>query len=343
MLAYTYIEKGRFAFVDKPKPVLQDPRDAIVRVTLSSICTSDLHIRHGSVPRAVPGITVGHEMVGVIEELGSAVSSLEAGDRVVVNVETFCGECFFCRYGYVNNCTDPNGGWALGCRIDGGQTAYVRVPFADQGLTRIPPSVADEQALFVGDVLATGFWAARISEITEEDTVLIIGAGPTGICTLLCVLLKRPRRILVCERSSDRIRFVREHYPQVSVVSPEECLDFVRENSEHGGADVVIEVAGTDETFQLAWQCARPNAVVTIVALYDHPQVLPLPEMYGKNLTFKTGGVDGCDCAEILRLIAEGKIDTTPLITHRFPLERIEEAYRLFESKAEGVMKVAIG
>ena len=223
------------------------------------------------------------------------------------------------------------------------QTAYVRVPFADQGLTRIPPSVTDEQALFVGDVLATGFWAARISEITEEDTVLIIGAGPTGICTLLCVLLKRPRRILVCERSSDRIRFVREHYPQVSVVSPEECLDFVRENSEHGGADVVIEVAGTDETFQLAWQCARPNAVVTIVALYDHPQVLPLPEMYGKNLTFKTGGVDGCDCAEILRLIAEGKIDTTPLITHRFPLERIEEAYRLFESKAEGVMKVAIG
>ena len=173
--------------------------------------------------------------------------------------------------------------------------------------------------------------------------MLIIGAGPTGICTLLCVLLKRPRRILVCERSSDRIRFVREHYPQVSVVSPEECLDFVRENSEHGGADVVIEVAGTDETFQLAWQCARPNAVVTIVALYDHPQVLPLPEMYGKNLTFKTGGVDGCDCAEILRLIAEGKIDTTPLITHRFPLERIEEAYRLFESKAEGVMKVAIG
>lgn len=343
MLAYTYIEKGRFAFVDKPKPFLQDPRDAIVRVTLSSICTSDLHIRHGSVPRAVPGITVGHEMVGVIEELGSAVSSLEAGDRVVVNVETFCGECFFCRHGYVNNCTDPNGGWALGCRIDGGQTAYVRVPFADQGLTRIPPSVTDEQALFVGDVLATGFWAARISEITEEDTVLIIGAGPTGICTLLCVLLKRPRRILVCERSSDRIRFVREHYPQVSVVSPEECLDFVRENSEHGGADVVIEVAGTDETFQLAWQCARPNAVVTIVALYDHPQVLPLPEMYGKNLTFKTGGVDGCDCAEILRLIAEGKIDTTPLITHRFPLERIEEAYRLFESKAEGVMKVAIG
>lgn len=130
---------------EKAKPQILEPTDAIVRVTLGSICSSDLHIKHGSVPRAVPGITVGHEMVG---------------------------------------------GWALGCRIDGGQAEYVRVPLASQGLNRIPDSVTDEQALFVGDVLATGFWAARISEITEDDTVLIIGAGPTGICTLLCVMLK---------------------------------------------------------------------------------------------------------------------------------------------------------
>ena len=152
---------------------------------MSSICSSDLHIKHGSVPRAVPGITVGHEMVGVVEEVGSGVANVKPGDRVTVNVETFCGECFFCKNGYVNNCTDPNGGWALGCRIDGGQTEFVRVPLADQGLNLIPDSVSDEQALLVGDVLATGFWAARISEITEEDTVLIIGAGRTGICTLL--------------------------------------------------------------------------------------------------------------------------------------------------------------
>ena len=186
MQAYTYIERGRFEFREKPKPELLDPRDAIVRVTLGSICTSDLHIKHGSVPRAVPGITVGHEMVGVVEQVGADVATVRPGDRVTVNVETFCGECFFCRHGYVNNCTDPNGGWALGCRIDGGQAEYVRVPYADQGLCRIPDTVSDEQALFVGDVLATGFWAARISEIGEEDTVLIIGAGPTGICTVLC-------------------------------------------------------------------------------------------------------------------------------------------------------------
>lgn len=342
MLAYTYIEHGRFGLLDKPKPELKDSRDAIVRVTLGSICTSDLHIKHGSVPRAVPGITVGHEMVGVVEQVGSRVTSVQPGDRVTVNVETFCGECFFCQHGYVNNCTDVNGGWALGCRIDGGQAEYVMVPYADRGLNRIPDSVSDEQALFVGDVLATGFWAARISEISGDDTVLVIGAGPTGICTLLCVMLKKPKRIIVCEKSSERIRFIREHYPDLLVTEPEECKEFVLRNSDHGGADVVLEVAGAGDTFRLAWECARPNAVVTVVALYDNPQILPLPDMYGKNLTFKTGGVDGCDCAEILRLIEAGKIDTTPLITHRFPLTKIEEAYRVFENRLDGVIKVAI-
>ena len=218
----------------------------------------------------------------------------------------------------------------------------MRVPHADTGLNRIPDGVSDEQALFVGDVLATGYWAARISEIKPDDTVLIIGAGPTGICTLLSVMLKKPERIIVCEKSPERREFVRVHYPDVLVTEPERCRKFVMENSRHGGADVVLEVAGTDETFRMAWECARPNATVTIVALYDRPQVLPLPDMYGKNLTFKTGGVDGCDCAEVLRLIEAGRIDTTPLITHRFPLREIEEAYRVFENRLDGVIKVAV-
>ena len=342
MKALTYLERGRFAVTEKPKPVVTDSRDAVVRVTLGSICTSDLHIKHGSVPRAVPGITVGHEMVGVVESVGAEVKTVRPGDRVTVNVETFCGECYFCRHGWVNNCTDPDGGWALGCRIDGGQAEFVRVPYADQGLDKIPDGVTDEQALFVGDILATGFWAARISEITPEDTVLIIGAGPTGVCTLACVLLKQPKRVIVCEKDPTRIALVREHYPDVLLCRPEACEDFVRAHSDHGGADVVLEVAGAKDTFELAWRCARPNAIVTVVALYDEAQTLPLPDMYGKNLIFKTGGVDGCDCAEILRLIAQGKIDTTPLITHRFPLSEIEEAYRIFENRLDGVIKVAI-
>ncbi len=342
MLAYTYVEHGKFELREKEKPVLQDERDAIVRVTLASICTSDLHIKHGSVPRAVPGITVGHEMVGVVESVGSAVTTVKPGNRVTVNVETYCGECFFCQHGFVNNCTDPNGGWALGCRIDGGHAEYVRVPYADQGLNRIPDSVTDRQALFVGDVLATGFWAARISEITPEDTVLIIGAGPTGFCTLLCAMLKNPKRIIVCEKDESRRKFVRDHCPGVLITTPEEVHDFVRLHSDNGGADVVLEVAGSEETFRMAWECARPNAVVTVVALYDKPQTLPLPDMYGKNLTFKSGGVDGCDCAEILSLIEQGKINTLPLITHTFPLSDIHTAYDLFENRRDNVIKVAV-
>ena len=342
MLAYTYVERGRFALTEKPRPALRDSRDAVVRVTLASICTSDVHIKHGSVPRAVPGVTVGHEMVGVVEEVGADVRTVKPGDRVTVNVETFCGECFFCQNGWVNNCTDPDGGWALGCRIDGGLAEYVRVPHADQGLDKIPDGVTDRQALFVGDILATGYWAADIAEIPEGGDVLILGAGPTGLCTLACAALKRPGRILVCEPDAARRALAEKMCPGALTFAPKDAPAFVRANTAHGGADAVLEVAGSADSFRLAWECARPNAVVTVVALYDAPQTLPLPDMYGKNLTFKTGGVDGCRCAETLGLIARGAIDTTPLITHTFPLARVEEAFDLFERRLDGVVKVAV-
>lgn len=155
-------------------------------------------------------------------------------------------------------------------------------------------------------------------------------------------MLQQPRNIIVCERDAARRQFISEHYPQVLVTTPEDAIAFTRMHSAHGGADVVLEVAGSEDSFSLAWQCARPNALVTIVALYDQPQLLPLPDMYGKNLTFKTGGVDGCDCAAILQLIAAGKIDTTPLISHTFALADIDAAYQLFEQKSDGVIKIAI-
>ena len=192
MRAVVYREKGVFALEERPVPKIQDPTDAVVRVTLASICSSDLHIKGGFVPRAVPGTIVGHEFVGVVESVGAQVASVQPGDRVAVNVETFCGSCFFCQRGFVNNCTDPSGGWALGCRIDGGQAEYVRVPYADNGLTKIPDSVTDRQALFTGDILSTGYWAAQISRIQPGDTVLVLGAGPTGLCTMMCARLYRP-------------------------------------------------------------------------------------------------------------------------------------------------------
>lgn len=342
MLAYVYKAKGRFALEERERPVITDPKDAIVRITLASICTSDLHIKHGFVPRAVKGITVGHEAVGVVEEVGADVTNVKAGDRVAINVETFCGECFFCKKGYVNNCTDKNGGWALGCRIDGLQAQYAKVPFANTGLTKIPDNVSDEAALFVGDILATGYWAADISGMEKGDTALVIGAGPTGMCTAICAALKGPARLIICEKDEKRRVLAKSVCKGAEVISPEEAERYIAKTCPRGGADVVFEVAGAENTFALAWKCARPNATVVVVAMYDKPQVLPLPDMYGKNLTFKTGGVDGCKCDEILSLISAGKIDTTPLITHTFALKDIEKAYSVFENKRDGVIKVAI-
>ena len=342
MLTYTYFAKGDFRLTQKPIPKIENDTDAIVKVTLSSICTSDLHIMHGYVPKAVKGITVGHEAVGVVVDVGSKVKNVKVGDRVSVNVETFCGECWFCRRGYVNNCLSDMGGWAMGCRIDGMQAQYVKVPFADTGLTAIPQNVTDKQALLTGDILATGYWAAKISEIEKGDDVLIIGAGPTGICCMLSAFLKEPQRVYICDVDKSRLEFVAKNYPQAITLRADEVIKRLSADCPRGGADRVIEAAGTSESFTLAWEAARPNAVVTIVAMYDKPQILPLPDMYGKNLTFKTGGVDGCDAKEILSLISEGKLDASALITHTFNLSQAPEAYALFESHRDGVMKVAL-
>ena len=155
-------------------------------------------------------------------------------------------------------------------------------------------------------------------------------------------MLKNPKKIIICEKDKTRRDFIKKHYPQIIITTPENCLEITNKECEHGGADVVLEVAGGENTFELAWRAARPNAIVTVVALYNKPMILPLPEMYGKNLIFKTGGVDGCNCEEILSLIEQGKIDTTPLITHEYKLQNIEKAYDLFENKKENVIKIVI-
>ncbi len=342
MKAVVYKEKGVVQLEDRPVPVIQEAEDAIIRVTRSSICSSDLHIKHGSVPRAKENTILGHEFVGVVEEVGSGVKHFQKGDRVSVNVETFCGTCFFCRQGYVNNC--EKGGWELGCRIDGGQAEYVRVPMADQGLTKIPDDVSDEAALFNGDILATGYWAASIAELKPADTVVVLGAGPTGLCTLMSIRLYSPAKVIVVDISDDRLALAEEKgladitINSLKVNAEEEILRLTGGR----GADRVFEVAGGKETFQLAWKAARPNAIVVLVALYEEAQSLPLHMMYGKNLTFKTGGVDANSCEDIMKMVQNGKIDTSCLITHRAPLNDVMEGYRIFENKLDGVIKWVI-
>ncbi len=339
MKAVIYEKKGMVRLVERPMPTIQEQRDAIIKVMRASICSSDLHIRNGGVPRAKEGVVLGHEFAGEIVETGSGVKKFSVGDRVAVNVESFCGECFFCRRGYVNNCVE--GGWELGCRIDGGQAEYVRVPTADMSCTRIPDAISYEQALFVGDVLATGYWAAGIGEIQPADVVLVLGAGPTGLTTMMSARLFGPAVIVASDVNEERLALAKARGLCDVTINPkkQDVVETVRALTQGRGADVVFEVAGAKNTFELAWQAARPNAVVVVVALYEEAQTIPLHRMYGKNLTFKTGGVDAIKRSEIMRLIEAGRLDTSLMITHRAPLNDIMQGYDIFANQKEGCIK----
>lgn len=345
MKALVHDGHGGFALKERPRPHVTLPTDAVVRVTRSTICTSDLHIIRGCVPRARPDTVLGHEFVGVVEEVGSGVTRFAPGDRVAVNVETFCGECFFCRRGWVNNC--EQGGWMLGCTIDGCQAEYVRVPYADNAFTRIPDAVADEDALFLGDILATGWWGAKIAEIEPGSTVAVIGAGPVGLTTMMCARLADPRSVVAIDVDESRLALALERgLADVAINPSDRSLDeverLVRSESAGRGADAVIEAAGGEDTFEMAWRIARPNAVVVVSAMYERDQVLPLPSMYGKNLTFKTGGVDASGLDEVMALIEQGRLDTGLLVSRRYPLNDVLEAYRVFEAHEDGCLKVVI-
>ena len=334
--------KNKIHLGERQMPEIKHPQDAIVKVTMSSICTSDLHIIKGFVPCANEDIVLGHEFVGEVVEVGEGVKRLHAGDRVSANCETFCGECYFCQRGFVNNC--EKGGWELGCRIDGCQAEYVRVPYADKGLYKLPESVSYKNALFVGDILSSGYFGADMCEIKAGDTIAVIGAGPVGLCAMMCAKFLGAGKIIAIDIDETRLNIAKDENladyifnPNLTNVEAE-----VKLLTHNRGADGVIECAGTSETFQLAWEIARPNAVVGVVAMYEENQILPLPEMYGKNLTFKTGGVDANKCDKLIKLIEEQKISTDFLITHTFKLGEIIEAYKHFEQKPAGCLKIAI-
>lgn len=290
-------------------------------------------------PLAKNGVVLGHEFAGEVVETGNGVKDFKKGDRVSVNCETFCGVCDFCKKGFVNNCI--NGGWELGCKIDGCQAEYVRVPYADNGLTKLPDNVSYENALFVGDILSSGYWGAELCEITNGDTVAVIGAGPVGLCAMQCAKILGAGKVIAVDIDKNRLELAQKLGFADFISEPENCEESIKEITKYG-ADAVIEAAGGKNTFELAYKIARPNAVVALVAMYEKNQILPLPEMYGKNLIFKTGGVDAVHCKELVKLIAEGKITTDFLITHRFSFDNIKDAYKLFEEKSENCLKVAV-
>ena len=266
MHALVYHGTNDLRLEERLLPQIQDPRDAIVKVELSSICASDLHIRNGAVPRALPGTVLGHEFVGEVVATGSEVRKVRPGQRVAANVETFCGTCWFCRQGYVNNCR--HGGWELGCRIDGCQTEYVRVPFADNGLDPIPDSLSYQDVLLVGDVLASGYFGAELAAIRPGDSVAVLGAGPVGLCAMQCARLFGPAQVIAVDILPSRLQLAQERgYADLTIDAAADDVEARILDATGGlGADAVIECAGGHDTFQTAWKVARPNATVAVVA-----------------------------------------------------------------------------
>lgn len=342
MKALIWKKDKTIEFVEKNMPEIENPEDAVIRVTYSSICTSDLHIIEGFVPKAVEKTVLGHEFTGIVVKTGSAVKKFKKGDRVAVNCESFCGKCFYCKRGFVNNC--ENGGWLLGCSIDGAQAEFTRVPFADCALTKIPDNVSFKNALFVGDILSTGFWSAKLCEISPEDTVAVLGAGPVGLLAMQSLRYFGAKKIIALDLNDFRLEAAKAQNLADFFLNPSK-IDVEKEilNLTKGrGADKVIEAAGGSSTFETAWKIARANAIVVVAAMYGKNQILPLPEMYGKNLIFKTGGVDAKDCPELMDLISKGKISTDFLITHEMNFEEIEKAYEIFKNEKQKCLKIAL-
>lgn len=342
MKAVVWHKDNSIELIEKEIPKIKHERDAIVKVKLSSICTSDLHIMHGAVPAAAADIVLGHEFAGEVVETGSAITNIKKGDRVAANCITFCGECWFCKHGFINNC--ENGGWEIGCKIDGCQAEYVRVPFADTGLTVIPDNVSYENALFTGDILSSGYFGAELCEIKNNDTIAVIGCGPVGLCAMICARILGAGKIIAIDINEKRLTLAKELNLADYTANPSNTNieSFVKNLTENYGADGVIEAAGGEDTFQTAWKIARPNSIVALVAMYEKPQILPLTEMYGKNLIFKTGGVDAIHCKKLLDLISAGEINTDFLISKTIPLEKITEAYKIFETEKDNCLKIAV-
>ena len=355
MKGLCYVDDEKIEVREFPIPELEKDTDAIVEINYASICTSDIHIIKGKVPRAKKGIILGHEGVGKIHKIGKEIKKFKIGDHVSINYITFCNECYFCKKGYINNCS--KGGWKVGCRINGALAKYVRIPMADSSLNLIPNTdndededidIDDKDFLLVGDALSSGYFGIDLGKVKNGDWVGVIGCGPVGLCTLICGKLKGAKLIAFdinnkCLNYAKKCDLADFYLNPKDFKSDEELLKKIEEIcGEQKGCDCTVEVAGTDESFQMAWKITRPNGTVSLVAMYEKNQELPLPVMYGKNLVFKTGGVDAINCDYLIKLIKEGKISVKELITHEFIFEDILTAVDLFRNKNEFCVKIAV-
>jgi alcohol dehydrogenase len=344
MNALVYHGPGQRAWESVPDPKVEEPTDAVVRIDTSTICGTDLHILKGDVPEVKPGTILGHEAVGTVVETGSAVTTLSAGDRVLISCITSCGRCRFCKEGRYGLCTG-GGGWIFGHLIDGLQAEYARVPFADTSLYKVPDELTDEDVLFLADILPTSFEVGVLNGgVQPGDTVAIVGAGPIGLAAVLTAKLFTPGRIVAIDPATPRLEKALELGADVAIDnSKEDAVERVMELTGGLGADVAIEAVGMPETFELCTELVRPGGHVANVGVHGHPATLHLERLWIRDVTITTGLVDTNTTPRLLKLIAEGRLDATPFATHRFPLDEAMAAYDTFaDAAATNALKVVL-
>jgi alcohol dehydrogenase len=346
MRAVVLQPNSRFAVEDVPKPRLLEDSDVLVRVTMAAICGSDLHAMHGLIPGLKPGTIIGHEFVGLVEEVGSGVSTLKPGDRVAASPATWCEACTPCRRGEPQYC--KNGGcWGcgeiVGKGLPGAQAEFIRVKYADNCLFRIPETVSDEQAVLVGDVFSTGYHAAYEGHIQPGDTVLIFGCGPIGLGALVSAWLFDPKQAISVDIIANRLLLAKRYGATVIDGSRgEELGRLIREVTDGEGADVVIEAIGSTGSFLRSVELVRRGGSVSVVGIFPNPVEIPLDVLchYGIRLSMGLGNLSRM--SYLMGLVESGRVDLSPLVTHTFDLDRAVEAYDLFENHKDSCLKVLL-
>ena len=343
MKALVYHGPGEFRWEEKPQPVLMEQSEAIVQISRTTICGTDLHILKGDVPSVAKGRTLGHEGVGVIVKAGSAVANFKVGDRVLISCITSCGRCENCRRQMYSHC--ERGGWILGNRIDGTQAQFARIPHADTSLYAVPPGVDEEALLMLSDILPTAFECGVLSgAVKPGDTVAIVGAGPIGLATLLTARLFSPSVIIVADTDTRRLEVARE-LGATHVVNSQHrngVPDILRLTAGRG-VDVAIEAVGIPETFDACQHIVAPGGHIANIGVHGKGAMLHLEKLWDRNVTITTRLVDTAATGMLLKGVAAGSLKPKRLITHRFGLDEIGKAYEVFGHAArDGALKVVM-
>ncbi len=347
MKAVVFHGNGDLRLEDVPKSKIQRQDDALVRVTTSTICGSDIHIKnHGTEMGVLPGTIIGHEFVGVIEEVGESIIGYSPGDRVAVSCVFNCGQCFYCQKGIYSQCLHGAvfGGRCADGLPHGCQSELVRVPFAPRIMQKIPNGLTDEDVLFVGDILSTGYFGAEQGEIKLGDTVVIIGTGPVGMCTAIGARLFGAAQIIMLDSDANRLQVAQAKGLADGTINiqTDNPLSIILDATAGRGADVVIDAVGSRQSFEDSFNYVRPGGTVSLLGVYTAESNFAINKYWRKNLTIRMGLVEVKNMGALINLIEIGKIDTHFLITHTFNFDQVMEAYRLFENRLDNVLKVVL-